>query len=286
MSRILVIGATGTVGSSVIQELVQRGKHVRAVTSRAPRVNSSHVEWAQADLRSGKGVDQAFENVSHAFIFSPPGFADQHAVNIPLIEHAKRHRLEKVVLMTAMGANANPKSPLRLSELALEDSGLAYNIVRPNWFMQNFNQSWLPGMLATGKIQLPAGHAKTSFIDARDVAAVITRLLTSDGLDNRDFDITGVRALDHHEVAAILSRVTGKNIVYESIEPWVWRQGVLDAGARADYADFLLLILSFLAAGFNDRITNTVESLLGRAPISFARYALDHRHTWAGVRAA
>ena len=80
--------------------------------------------------------------------------------------------VRKLVLMTAMGANADEAAPLRKAEVHLIQSGLAYNIIRPNWFMQNFNTFWLHGILNGGTIALPVGQAKGSFIDARDIAAV------------------------------------------------------------------------------------------------------------------
>jgi uncharacterized protein YbjT (DUF2867 family) len=276
----LVVGAAGTVGSSVVQELVWRGERVRALSSKARRATADGVEWVQANVVSGKGLDEAFRGVDRAFIFSPPGHANQHEIDIPLIRRAQQQGLEKVVLMTALGVNANPQAPLRLAEIELENSGLSYNIVRPNWFMQNFSQAWLPGIVATGRIQLPAGLAKTSFIDTRDVGAVIARLLTSHDYDNRDFDLTGPQALDHFDVAAILSRVTGEHIQYEPIEPGVLRASLLGAGFNAAYADFLVLILGFLAAGYNERITFGVPILLGREPISFEQYAQDYRQAW------
>lgn len=285
MALNLVVGASGTVGSSVVQELVWRGERVRALTSsKAPRAAAGNLEWARADVLSGLGLDDAFRGVDRAFIFSPPGYANQHEILMPLIRRAKRQKLQKVVLMTAMGVNANPQAPLRMAEVELENSGLSYNIVRPNWFMQNFNQAWLPGILATGQIQLPAGHAKTSFIDTRDVGAVIARLLTSNDFNNRDFDLTGPRALDHYDVAAILSRVSGKDIEYEPIEPAVLRQSLLSAGFNADYTHFLLLILGFLAAGYNERTTRGVQILLGREAISFEQYAQDLRQAWSAVQ--
>jgi uncharacterized protein YbjT (DUF2867 family) len=84
-------------------------------------------------------------------------------------------------------------APLRKAERHLEASGLAYNVIRPNWFMQNFNTFWLHGIQTAGQIFLPVGQAKGSFIDARDIAAVAAVLLTSDAFDNRDFDLTGAR---------------------------------------------------------------------------------------------
>lgn len=281
MSRTLIIGATGTVGSAVVHELVQRGVPVRAVSSRAAAAPTAGIEWVRADVVSGAGVAEAFDGVSRAFVFAPPGHANQHELVIPLVEQAKRAGLEKVVLMTAFGANANPQAPLRVAELALEASGLNYNILRPNWFMQNFNHAWLPGILASGKVHLPVGDAKASFIDTRDIGAVAARLLAEPGFDKEAIDLTGPAALSIAEAVAELSKAAGVNIGYEVITPEAMRAALLDAGLPATYADFLVLILGFLAAGYNAPVTDGVRRVLGRDPIDFARYAQDHRAAWA-----
>ena len=184
-----------------------------------------------------------------------------------------------------MGANA-ADTPFRRVEQELEQSGLRYNIIRPNWFMQNFNTFWLAGIRDNGKIQLPVGTAKTSFIDARDIADVATRLLVADGVDNRDFDLTGPTALDHDAVARILSEATGRKVTYEEIEPDVLRKGLLAGGVPADYTEFLLVILGFLKQGYAERTTTAVRELIGRDPIAFERYARDNRAAWTEAKAA
>jgi uncharacterized protein YbjT (DUF2867 family) len=281
MKTYLVIGASGNVGSSVVQQLAARGERVRAVTSRRDRAGSNGaVQWVHADLATGEGVPEAFEGAQRAFLLAPPGHADQDRLLKPLIAQAAERKLEKVVLMTAMGANAVESAPLRQAEIALERSGLAYDIVRPNWFMQNFNTFWLHGINTEGKILLPAGKAKTSFIDTRDIADVIVRLLTTDDLDNRAFDITGPQALDHDEVAAVLSRVSGRPIMYQEITPEQMKQGLLGAGVPEDYAGFLVMILGFLAQGYNAAVNDEVRKLIGRAPRTFEQYAQDNRAAW------
>ena len=282
----LVVGATGTVGSGIVEALVAQGHAVRAATSRREKVGrEGSVETVLLDLASGEGTREAFEGVDRAFLLAPPGYADQHRLLSPLVAEAARRKLDKVVLMTAMGADA-ADTPFRRVELELERSGLRYNIVRPNWFMQNFHTFWLQGINEQGKILLPAGQAKVSFIDARDIAAVAVRLLTANDLGNGAFDITGPEALDHDQVARILSAETGRKISYEEIAPDVLRQGLLAGGVPPDYAEFLLVILGFLAQGYAQRKTSSVNELLGREPIRFEQYARDHRAAWNPVRKA
>jgi uncharacterized protein YbjT (DUF2867 family) len=282
----LIVGAAGTVGSRIAKDLVASGARVRATTSRKDAVGTRDgVEWVQANLATGEGVPKAFEGVNRAFFLAPPGHADQHKLLSPLVAEAARRKLDKVVLMTAMGANA-AETPFLRVERELAASGVAYNIIRPNWFMQNFQTFWVQGINEQGKILLPVGQGRASFIDARDIAAVAVRLLTTHDQDGRDFDLTGPQSLDHDAVARILSEVSGRKIEYREIAPDMLRQGFLAGGVPADYAEFLLVILDYLRQGYADRTTDAVKLLTGRAPISFEQYARDNRAAWKVAKAA
>jgi uncharacterized protein YbjT (DUF2867 family) len=276
MPSTLVIGASGTVGSELSRLLAEQGHEVRRATSR-PATQPGQV---QLDLVSGQGLREAFDGVDRAFLLAPPGHSRQDLLLKPLIDEARSRGLRRVVLMSAMGANADEAAPLRQAELHLERSGLAWNVIRPNWFMQNFHTFWLKGILEQGRIFLPVGQAKGSFIDARDIAAVAAALLSRDEFADRDFDLTGGEALDHDEVAAILSRETGRTILFEDIPPAAMLEGLTQAGLPRDYAEFLVLILGFFKAGYAERITDAVQQITGRAPRGFVAYAKDHRAAW------
>ena len=282
MKTYLIAGASGNVASRVASSLAEQGNRVHAITSKAERAGKveGNLHWVCADPSQGKDVADIFAGVDRAFLYVPPGYAAQDTFLAPLLQAAVDHKLEKVVLLTAFGANADENSPLRLAERQLEQSGIAYNIVRPNWFMQNFSSFWLQGINEQNAILLPTAQAKGSFIDVRDIADVVVRLIATDDLNNQAFDITGSQALDHDEVAAILSRVTGRHIVYQQIAPQQLKEGLLQAGLPEDYADFLLLILSYFAQGHSEAVTGSVKALLGREPITFEQYANDYRAAW------
>lgn len=276
MSTTLVIGANGTVGSVLVQLLRAKGQQVVSATSRQAEGPSQ----VHLDVRTGEGIDQAFKGVDQAFLLAPPGFTNQHELLNPLIDMAREYKLRKVVLMSAIGVDADDAIPLRQAELHLARSGLRYNVIRPNWFMQNFNSYWIEGILKAGTVALPVGDARTSFIDARDIAACAAALLLSDSFDNQSFVLTGAQALTHAEAAAILSRVTGKAVGFRDITPEENLAQLLRAGLPQPYAEFLNGILGVLKLGYVAPVTDSVERLTGRAPISFAQYAQDYRQAW------
>jgi uncharacterized protein YbjT (DUF2867 family) len=284
MTSYLVAGASGAVGSHLVKFLAaEPGAIVRALTSKPGRQDTERVKWVRADVLSEDGLAAAFSGVDRAFLLAPSGHANQHQVLAPLIREARRAKLEKVVLMTAKGADAVDASPFRRAELELERSGIAFNILRPNWFMQNFATFWARGIREQGKILLPAGAARVSFIDALDIAAVAARLLTRGGHEGKGFELTGAESLDHGDVAAVLSRVTGRRIVYEEISPRALRTQLLESGTPADYADFLLASFAFLREGRLAVITENLRALLGRNPSRLESFAQAHRGAWSTV---
>ena len=277
MTTTLVIGANGQIGSALAHLLEQQGQTVRRATSRTP----SQPGEVKLNLATGEGLAAALAGADQLFLMTPPGYAQHHELLIPAIDAAQAAGVRKVVLLSAMGANADDNIPLRRSELHLERSGLAWNVIRPNWFMQNFHTFWLHGIQAQGQIFLPVGDAKGSFIDTRDIAAVAAKLLSSDDFVNAAHDLTGTEALDHTQVAALLSQAAGRPIGYTHIPEDAMRQGLLGAGLPADYTEFLLVILGAFKAGYAEQVTDTVQRILGRPPIRFEQYAQEFRTHWA-----
>ncbi len=276
MSTILVVGASGTVGTILVPLLQQSGHYVRRATGR-PATEDGQVHL---NLSTNDGFDTALAGVDSVYLLSPAGLTRQDELLIPFIDAARRQAIGKLVLMSAMGADADESAPLRRAERHLEASGLRYNIIRPNWFMQNFQSYWIQPILEQGKLLLPTGSGRGSFIDARDIAAVAATLLTSSDHDNQAFDLTGGEAFDHEQVAAILSDASGRTISYVDVSPEAMRAQLLQSGLPADYAEFMLLILGYFKLGYAERITDAVQSVTGRAPRTLAQYAQDHRHLW------
>jgi uncharacterized protein YbjT (DUF2867 family) len=270
----LIVGASGLVGSGIAALLKEQGHSVRTTTSKKSEASADKV---YLDVTTGEGLKQAFAGVERAFVMSPGGYADQYKILASLIQEAKRQSLQKVVLLSAFGADADANSPLRRGEIELEGSGVPYNVIRPNWFMQNFNTFWVQGIKEQGVLALPVGSGKASFIDTRDISAVAARLLAGDEFNNRAFNLTGPESIDHAQVAGAISEVTGKKVVFKDIEPQQLKQGLLAGGVAEDYADFLLLIMGYLKAGYNAAITGDVQTILGRAPTGFQKYAQDYR---------
>ncbi|MEZ5645162.1 MAG: NAD(P)H-binding protein [Burkholderiaceae bacterium] len=103
MTTTLVTGANGQIGSTLVSLLEAQGHTVRRATSRAATApNDVHV-----NLASGEGLASALTGVDQLFLMCPPGYANQHELLNPAIDAAKAAGVRKVLMLSAMGANAD-----------------------------------------------------------------------------------------------------------------------------------------------------------------------------------
>lgn len=280
--KVFVYGGSGLVGGHLIKELLSQGHEVFA-GSRKPesQKGSNQLHWVFADSSELTKGQEILEKVDAAFFMGPPRQTNQYEILSPWIEKAKQVGLKKLVLMTAMGVeHAPPEAPFRKTEIMLEGAGIPWNIIRPNWFMQNFHTFWIAGIKQGGKIYFPGGNATTSFIDARDIASVASVLLTTSKNDNHAFTLTGPESIDHKTVADHLTKVSGKNIEYVDVDPKVFESSLVAAGLTKDYAAFLVMIAGALKEGFASPILDTVKTLTGKDPITFSQYAKENANVW------
>lgn len=264
--KILVIGATGTVGAPLVAELLRRGEQVKAASRSAATRFPGGAEAVRVDLADPGMLEPALAGVDRIYALAPAGSVDPLTPLQPVVEAAAARGI-KVVLQTAMGVDADDNIPFRRLELLLERSGAPYVILRPNWFADNFATYWGAGV-REGEIRLPAGEGRTSFVDARDIAASAAGALTSSKHDGRAFVLTGPQAFSYAEAAELLSRALGRRIAYRAVDAKTFVAETAAAGVPRDYAEFLAAIFHPVAQGWAAPVTDAVETLSGKPPRS------------------
>jgi uncharacterized protein YbjT (DUF2867 family) len=163
-------------------------------------------------------------------------------------------------------------------EKIIEESGIPFAFLRPNSFMQNFLTRSGQTIKNQGEIYLPAGDAKISLVDARDVAAVAAEVLTKNGSQhvNIKYDITGPEALSHSQVAEILSKETGRRISYVDISEEDLRNRMKKMGIVDWYIDNALELYKMYRSGVRSQTTNVVEQLTEQKPTSFSQFVRNY----------
>ncbi len=284
--KLFIYGATGTVSGALTSKLLQVGHEVFAGTRHPEKMpQQQRLHAVHIDSHNPTENLSVLEKVDGAFLIGPPAVVDAYSALHPLIEKAKSVKLKKLVVMSAYGVEHAPaEAPMRHVELEVESSGIPFNLIRPNWFMQNFHTFWISGILNDAKIYFPGGEAKTSFIDTRDIASVAFELLTGNKHVNTAFTLTGSEPLTHAEVAVKLSKVTPKPVAYVDITSETFQQALLGAGLPSDYVGFLAYIAGALKSGTAASVNDNVKLITGKEPILFDQYATDFKDKWSLIK--
>jgi len=278
-AHIVVTGATGTVGRAVARALAERGLPARAAVRRPGKIAVGGLPAVPFDYTEPATYAAAFRGARKLFLVRPPAIAAVWRSIFPALRAAQEAGIQHVVLLSLLGAEQNPFVPHRWIEEYLRSLDMDWTFLRPSFFMQNLSTTHRDEIRDFGEVFVPAGDGRTSFIDARDVAAVAVRTLTEPGHVNTAYALTGAEALTYSEVARILSDVLDRPIHYR--DPTVFDFVRRHLGEQP--LGFVLVMAGiYLTARFGlaARTTSTVHRLLSRPPISFRQFADDYRPAW------
>lgn len=285
---IVVSGATGTTGKEVVKQLSQnKGIKVRAAVHSLEKAKElpKTVEVVQMEYEQPETVLAAFAGATKLYLVPPSDpHRDRSKLAPIMVEAAKKAGIEYIVLISAIGIDREPILPAdRELYLQVEDlvvsSGISYTVLRASWFNQNFISPMFFGpQIQQGILSLPVGEGKAGWIDTRDIAAVAAIVLTQRGHDNKIYNLTGPQLLTTNEVTVILSQVAGREIKFMDIPEEAYAQAVKSFGVREETIQKMLDLTRKWQLNVHGFITQDVEKITGKKPISFEQFAIDHAY--------
>ncbi len=274
---ILVLGATGKTGRRLVPLLREQGGEVRE----AGRSATWRFDWDDRDTwgpaLAGAGAVYVVD------VQDKPGAWDAEAVLGEFFDLAVGSGARRLVVLQARVTDPVGGKDLKAGESALRASEAEWTILRPNWFDQNFSEGVLLDGVLAGELPLPAGDGVELFIDVADVAAVAAATLTRDGHAGQIYELSGPEALSLGAAAEVISEAAGRPVRYLSVSQEDYEAELIGFDVPADYANFVGDLVGQIRLGRSGGVTDTVERVLGRAPIAFADFAKDaaSRGVWA-----
>ena len=284
--RILVMGATGNVGSGVVDILAEQGVDFLAAAHNQEsqaRLRELGVGTVLADYADPDSLLAAMHGVTRVFLLLPLHESMMDWAR-NAVAAAKEAEVRCVVRSSGLGADANAHFRLGrvhgVIDQVLEGSGLPFVILRPNSFMQNY-LGMAEMIKETGVLGMPFENASVSFIDARDVAqAAVAALLNPDRHMGRVYTLTGPEALDHEAVAEIIAKVSGRPVRYESVDMETAGLGMEAMGLPEWNIRMILSVVRYAKTGYAAFTTKAVEHLTGQPARTFEQFAEDHASVW------
>jgi uncharacterized protein YbjT (DUF2867 family) len=275
-ARILVTGATGNTGRPITRALAALGFSVRAATPKGtdPRIDLEGATHVYFDWKDASTHAEALKDIDRMYLLAPGMVDDPASIMVPFLERAFEGGVRRVVMLSS---SAVPEGSPGLGSVHrfLRERAPEWAVLQPSWFMQNFvNARHHHGgsLRRNGRMLTSTGGGRVGFVDAADIAAVAVRALADEVSHDRAHVITGPEALSYDAIARALSEALGRPVQHIDASPEEALRDMMEAGIPEPYARLLLGLEERIRRGEEDRVTDTVERVTGRAPRSFSDF--------------
>ena len=289
--KVLVTGATGTVGGELVKALLQRGAHVRAFTRKQPKPGTfpGAVEVALGDLTDPVSVAEAIKGVDALFLLTG-NVADEFTQALTAYGLAKKAGLKHVTYLSVYKADQFLEVPHFAAKYAVEEAiragGIPYTILRPGYFVQN-ERRLKPVLTGPGLYPVPAGSQGLAAVDVRDIAEVAAISLTEEGHKGETYDLVSSELLSGPSAAATWSKLLGKEITYTGHGDFDGFEAQLRKTGSPSWLayDLRLMFQGFVERGFRNTEDQTARfaALLGHQPRTYSSYAEELATEWAAA---
>jgi len=284
MTKVLITGATGNVGTEVIKSL-QNIDHqldiyagVRNSNEDRLKLSNYKVNFSLFDFTDVETYKTALDGCEILFLLRPPQISEVEKYFKPIIDTCKENGVKHIVFLSVQGVEKSKIIPHHKIEKLIVDSKVSYTFLRPAYFMQNFTTTLHNDLVNKKRIYLPAGNAKFTLVDVRDIGAVSATILTNISEHiNKSYELTCNEKLTFSEMAKILSAILGTDIKY--ISPNLLSFFLTKRQEKTPTMFILVMIMLHYFPRFQKEpeSTNWVEKITNRQPTTFEQFINDNR---------
>ena len=282
---IVITGASGQLRRLTAELVLDRVPASEVIlTTRRPEALSDLAERGarvrQADFDRPETLAEAFAGGEILLLISADDLGRRAAQHRAAIEAAREAGVRHVAYTSYLNpVEENPAviTPShRDTEKALRESGLTWSALR-NSFYAEYQVPAGAQAVATGQLVHNSGDGRIAYVSREDCAAAAAAVLTTDGHENKTYDITGPEALSQDKLAALLSEVSGRPVEAVAIDDEVFVQGLTAAGVPEPAAREIASYGRAIREGYLDEASRGVEDLTGRPPRSLRHVFEAHR---------
>jgi uncharacterized protein YbjT (DUF2867 family) len=246
--------------------------------AKAKALQEQGVSLVAGGFEDPDSLARALDGITSVFLVTPADVGATAMVERFLAAATASPTKPRIIRLSAIKASPNgPTDNTRThgrADIAIQESGLPYVILRPNYFMQNVFGS-AESIASSGMMFQGTGDGRLGFIDVRDIADVAVVALLDHAWDRGIYELTGPSSISFHDVAKELAAALERSVTYVPVTPEQVRETIIGmgwgewaAGIMADYS-------RAYAAGWGDFTTTFVEKISGHAPRSFAAFARE-----------
>lgn len=285
MGRILVTGASGNVGKYVAQYALKNGQKITVAGTHPEtlaKMFGDKAKIARFDFTDPSTFRDVLEDVDRVFIMRPPHLGKPEDLK-PFIDALKsKGGIKLVCFLSLIGVENNPVPPHHKIEKYIEQADLPYCHIRPSFFIQNISGVHAYEIKYFNRIVVPVKKALTSFIDAEDIGEMTAKILSEPQLhQNQGYSITGSEAIDYWNVAKILSKELGREIIYTNPKPsFAKKYWITVRGLEKEYCNVMGMLYMMTRLGTAKKVTPVFEQVMGRKAQTFQQFVKKNIGSW------
>jgi uncharacterized protein YbjT (DUF2867 family) len=279
---ILVTGATSVIGQKLCELLAVNKKAFRAMCrkeSQLDKFRQQSIEAVLGDFEDPESFRAAIKGCETLFLVSPPN-ENQLECETKAIDIAKQEKVAYIVRASASDANLRISVPWAKAHAHIDHhlraSGIAWAILKPTAFMQNFLTLTKP--ISKGFLPQVGGKGLVGYIDAQDIGRVAYHVLTEDHHKRATYYLNGPGALSMKAIASQISDVVGKKVRYVNLPSFAFRVLLRATGASRWLANGLIEQYAEVVAKNHDHdLGEEVYRLTDHQPRSFLEFAKENK---------
>lgn len=266
--KIAITGSTGQLGRLVVDKL--KGKvspeNIVALARSREKAAGLGVEVREADYDNPETLQPALAGIDTLLLISSSEVGKRAAQHKNVIQAAQQTGVKWIVYTSLLHADTSSLSLAAehlATEKALSEAGIPFTLLRNSWYTENYTGS-IAGALAGGAFLGSAGDGKIASATREDYAEAAVAVLTSAGQQGRTYELAGDEAYTLSDLAAEVSKQTGKNIPYKNLPEKDYAAALSSFGLPEDLAQ---AIAGWdVAASKNDLYDDghQLSSLIGR----------------------
>lgn len=244
MTNIAVTGATGQLGRLVIEKLKARvsdGQSVVALVRDPAKAADLGVEARAADYDKPETLTEALAGVDVLLLISSDAIGQRVSQHRNAIEAAKAAEVKRIAYTSILRADSTPIGlgvEHRATEAMIEESGLAYTLLRNSWYLENYAGA-IAGALGSGAFIGSAGEGRISAATRADYAEAAAVVLTGEGHAGKTYELAGDESFSMADLAAETSRQTGRTLPYNDLPEDAYAKVLESIGLPAPVAAML-----------------------------------------------
>lgn len=273
---VVVTAATGHLGRLVVTELLARGVPAADVVATGRRVEAladlaaQGVRVVASDYADPESLRAAFEGAEKVLLVSGNEVGQRVTQHGNAIDAAKAAGVRHLVYTSAPRATTSDlvlAPEHKATEELLAASGLTTTVLRNNWYTENYVPT-LEQARATGEVVASAGEGRVASATRADFAAAAAVVLTTPGHEGAVYELGGDTAWTHHELAAAIGEVLGREVVYRPVSPEEHLAVLTTAGLDEGTAGFVVALDGNIRDGALADVTGDLSRLTGRPTTS------------------